>query len=55
LAEELLLSLEPVNAEAVDAAWVAEAERREAEFAAQGGKAVPVEDVIARLAARGRP
>jgi putative addiction module component (TIGR02574 family) len=52
LAEELLQSIDATDADAIDAAWLAEVERRDAEF--QTGKAVgiPVEDVLARLRAK---
>jgi hypothetical protein len=49
LAEELLLSVTEAEREAVDAAWLAEAKRRDAAYirGEVGGKRV--EDVIARL------
>ena len=54
LAEEILLSLGPDEQGEIDAAWLAEAHRREADFARAGGKTSPVEDVIGRLEAKAR-
>ena len=52
LAEELLLSLGDVEREAIDAAWLAEAKRRDGDFVAgkSGGK--PALDVVDRLKSR---
>jgi putative addiction module component (TIGR02574 family) len=49
LAEELLLSVSGSDRDAIDAAWLAEAQRRDADFAAGRTGAKPVEEVIARL------
>jgi putative addiction module component (TIGR02574 family) len=49
LAEELLLSIDGVEREAIDAAWLAEAHRREASFVAGTTGAKPVDEVIRRL------
>jgi putative addiction module component (TIGR02574 family) len=55
LAEELLLSIEPAEAEAIDAAWLDEARRRDEAFYAGTTHAKPVEDVIQRLLNKSRP
>ena len=54
LAEELLLSLTDGDRDAIDAAWLAEAHRRYAEY--EGGRATasPVDEVIARIRAKAR-
>ena len=49
LAEELLLSLSDVEREAIDAAWLAEAKRRDELFKQSGRPAKPVDEVVARL------
>jgi hypothetical protein len=49
LAEELLLSLTAADADAVDAAWLAEAYHRDAKFAAGATGAKPVDAIIERL------
>jgi putative addiction module component (TIGR02574 family) len=52
LAEELLLSIDEKQREAIDEAWLIEARRRDAEF--RDGKigAQPVEEVVERIARR---
>ena len=52
LAEELLLSIGDAGRAALDAAWLTEARRRDADF--QSGKtgAKPVDDVLRRLQAK---
>jgi putative addiction module component (TIGR02574 family) len=55
LAEELLLTLTDADSDAIDAAWLEEVRRREVEYQASGAKSSPVEEVVARLLARGRP
>lgn len=55
LAEELLLSLGGDERDAIDAAWLAEARRRDADFLAGRTTARPVEQVLARLESKGRP
>ena len=54
LAEELLLSLDNADREAMDAAWLAESRRRDTEF--QSGKmgAKAVEELINRLERKAR-
>jgi hypothetical protein len=52
LAEELLLSLSDEESQAIDAAWLAEARRRDAAFAAGSVLARPVDDVVDRLTRR---
>ena len=52
LAEELLLSIGDAEREAVEAAWLAEARRRDAAFARGEMGAKPVDEVLARLAAK---
>jgi hypothetical protein len=52
LAEELLLSLSDGEREAIDAAWLVEARRRDADFAAGSVAAKPVDEVIDRLTRR---
>jgi putative addiction module component (TIGR02574 family) len=54
LAEDLLLSIDDTDREAVDAAWLAEARRRDAAFRAGAVTARPVEEVIARLQNKAR-
>jgi putative addiction module component (TIGR02574 family) len=49
LAEELLLSIEGAEREAIDGAWLAEARRRDADFLAGKTTAKPVDEVIDRL------
>jgi hypothetical protein len=53
LAEELLLSVTESEREAVEAAWLAEAKRRDAAFLRGEVGAKPVGDVIARLTGGG--
>jgi putative addiction module component (TIGR02574 family) len=55
LAEELLLSLSDVDQAEIDAAWLAEAHRRDADYAAGKTTAKPVDEVLARLQAKARP
>lgn len=52
LARQLLDSLEDISEEENDALWAAEAERRYADFRAGKIKAVPAEEVFARLRTR---
>lgn len=52
LAEELLLSIAEADSQAIDAAWLAEARRRDAAFLAGNTGTKPVEDVIDRLTRR---
>lgn len=54
LAEELLLTIS-TDGEPVDPAWLAELERREAEFAAGRMTAKPVEEVLDRLLKKAKP
>lgn len=54
LAEELLLSVDSAEREAIDSAWLAEARRRDAEFAAGKTTAVPVDQAIARIQSKAR-
>lgn len=53
LAEELLLSISADQREAIDAAWLAEAHRRDADFMAGKASARTVEEVISRLKSAG--
>ena len=46
LAEELLLSVAEVDRDALDAAWLGEAHRRDAAFASGRTGAKPVDDAI---------
>jgi hypothetical protein len=55
LAQELLLSISGAEREAVDAAWLDEAKRRDATFRQRGGTAKPVDEVITRLKENPRP
>jgi putative addiction module component (TIGR02574 family) len=54
LAEELWLSLNGERQKEVDAAWLEEVRRRDAAFAAGEVQASDLDDVMARLLARGR-
>jgi putative addiction module component (TIGR02574 family) len=54
LAEELLLSIDGRERQAVDAAWLAETRRRDAAFIAGKVNAKPVDQVIDRLNAQTR-
>ena len=54
LAAELLLSLGEDDRAAIDQAWLAEAKRREAEFARGAMPTSPVDDAIERVRARAR-
>lgn len=49
LTEELLLSIDETDRQPIDAAWLAEAHRRDADFLAGRTSAKPVGDVIDRL------
>lgn len=49
LAEELLLSIDASDRESIDAAWLAEVQRRDADFLAGQTSAKPADDVIHRL------
>lgn len=55
LAEELLLSIGQSDQEAIDAAWLAEAHRRDALFQAGATTARPVDEVIDRIKRRTTP
>jgi putative addiction module component (TIGR02574 family) len=55
LAEELLLSIDDADRESIDAAWLAEARRRDADFAAGKTSAKPADEVIDRLKSKVRP
>jgi putative addiction module component (TIGR02574 family) len=55
LAEELLLSIDEDGRDAIDAAWLAEAKRRDAAFQKGKTAAKPVESVIERLKSRVTP
>jgi putative addiction module component (TIGR02574 family) len=52
LAEELLLSIDATERAAIDAAWLGEVHRRDADFRA-GTSAKPADAVIQRLQDRG--
>lgn len=52
LAEELLLSLTDADRGAIDAAWLAESQRRDAAFTRGATTARPVDQVIQRLQRR---
>jgi len=54
LAEELLLSLTGEHAAAIDAAWLAEARRRDAAFLRGQTSVRPVDEVIERLKNKAR-
>jgi hypothetical protein len=54
LAEELLLSVGSEERKEIDAAWLAEAMRRDAVFSKSKRSAKPVNQVINRLAKKGR-
>ena len=49
LAEELLLSIDREQSDAMDAVWIAEARRRDAELAAGRARLVPIDEAIARV------
>jgi putative addiction module component (TIGR02574 family) len=55
LAEELLLSIDEADRHSIDAAWLAEARRRDADLAAGRTSARPVDQVIERLLRKARP
>jgi putative addiction module component (TIGR02574 family) len=55
LAEELMLSLGEADRESIDAAWLAEAQRRDQDFASGKTGAKPVDQVIDRLLRKARP
>jgi putative addiction module component (TIGR02574 family) len=55
LAEELLLSIDDTDRQSMDAAWLAEARRRDADFLAGKTGAQPVDQVIDRLVRKARP
>ena len=52
LAEELLLSIDHAERESIDAAWLAEAYRRDESLRMGGTTARPVDEVIARIKQR---
>jgi hypothetical protein len=54
LAEELWLSLDGASRQEIDAAWLDEARKRDAELAAGVAKTSSVDEVLGRLMARGR-
>ena len=53
LAEELLLSITSGQRESIDAVWLAEVRRRDAMFSHGNITGRPVDEVIARLRAKG--
>ena len=53
--DRLVEDLLSLDAEDRDAADLAEVRRRDAEFAASGGRTIPVDEVVARLSGRGNP
>jgi putative addiction module component (TIGR02574 family) len=55
LAEELLLSLGDADRQTIDAAWLAEARRRDADLLAGRARAKPADQVIDRLLGKARP
>jgi putative addiction module component (TIGR02574 family) len=55
LAEELLLSIDSNEREKIDAAWLVEVRRRDAEFSQGKISAKPVEEILAQLESKGRP
>ncbi len=54
LAEELLRSISGDQSEAIDAAWLTEVHRRDAEFVAGKTGAKPVDEVLNRLESKAR-
>lgn len=54
LADDLLVSLSDAEREAIDAAWLAEARRREEAFARGEMSTSPVDEVIARIQTKSR-
>lgn len=54
LAEELLLSIDDAQSDEIDAAWLAESRRRDADFIAGKTTARPATEVIDRLLNKGR-
>jgi hypothetical protein len=52
LAEEILLSIDGVERDAIDSAWLSEAHRRDAAFIAGQATSKPVDEVIARIKGR---
>jgi putative addiction module component (TIGR02574 family) len=55
LAEELLLSIDGPDREAIDAAWLDEARRRDAAYAANRTHVRPVNEVLERLYKKANP
>jgi len=55
LAEELLLSIDGAGRDEVDAAWLDEVRRRDAEFASGKTTAKPADQIIDRLLKKARP
>ena len=55
LAEELLLSLDEPDREAIDAAWLAESHSRNEAYRRGEVQAMPVEQAIARILDKARP
>jgi len=49
LAEELLLSIDESSRREIDAAWLAEVHRRDADYRAGKTTAKPIDDVLNRL------
>jgi hypothetical protein len=49
LAEEILLSISSAERDEIDAAWLEEARRRDAEFGGRTDDCIPVDEVIAAL------
>ncbi len=54
LAEQLLLSLNDDDREAIDAAWLEEARQRDAEFARGEMRSSTVDDAVARILSKGK-
>lgn len=54
LAGDILLSIQDSNRDEIDAAWLSEARRRDAAFRTDASRAKPVDEVVERLAGKGR-
>ena len=55
IADELFMSLDEEDGQTLRAIWLAEAQRRDADYAAGRIKASSLEDVVNRVLARSRP
>lgn len=55
LAEELLFSINESDSAKIDAAWLAEARRRDADLAADRTHLVPIDEALQRISNRPRP